>query len=285
MRLQLVSIPTDGDPLDGLFYTPEHGPVRAAALLFHGNCHNFYTGPSRFMPETLVARGIACLAFNRRGHDMVTSRHGREITGGAFQLSHEALADNRYASDWLASQGYGDPIVIGHSNGGMLAVKHCADHPHTPALVLMSAHRGGRSIVPMISAKGLFGKDRLPELTEKAEAMVAEGRGRDLMLLPGWWWVISAESLIDYSRNNPDALENAPHVRCPVLYLRGDQEPPEIYPAEEFAARAGGPCTVRILPDCDHFYTGQEQDVAELIADWLEALQVCGRLPLPAGER
>jgi pimeloyl-ACP methyl ester carboxylesterase len=115
--------------------------------------------------------------------------------------------------------------------------------------------------------------------------MVAEGRGRDLILLPGWWWVISAESLIDYSRNNPDALENAPGIRCPVLYLRGDQEPPEIYPAEEFAARSGGPCTVRILPDCDHFYTGQEQDVAELVADWLEALHPSGRPPLPAGER
>jgi pimeloyl-ACP methyl ester carboxylesterase len=270
MRLEMVSIPTDTDPLNGVLYTPEKGPTRAAALLFHGNCHNFYTGPSRFMPVTLVDRGIACLAFNRRGHDMVSSSKGRDITGGAFQLAHEAIADNRYASNWLASRGYHDPIVIGHSNGGMLAVQHCADHPNTPALVLMSAHRGGRSLVPMISAKGLFGRDELPKLMDQAEAMVAEGRGRDLMLLPGWWWVISAESLLDYSRNTPDALENASKIRCPILYLRGDQEPQDVYPAEEFAARASAPCTVRILPDCDHFYTGQENDVAEMVADWLE---------------
>lgn len=269
MRLELISIPTDSDPLDGIFYLPEDGAIRAAALLFHGNCHNFYTGPSRFMPGTLVEHGIACLAFNRRGHDMICSSKGRDITGGAFQLAREAVADNRYASEWLASRGYRNPIVIGHSNGGMLAVKHCADHPGTPALVLMSAHRGGRSLVPMISAKGLFGKDELPQLIDRAEAMVAEGKGRELILLPGWWWVISAESLLDYSRNTPDALEHAPKIHCPVLYLRGDQEPREIYPAEEFAARASGPCTVRILPDCDHFYTGQESHVAGLIADWL----------------
>src|ERR1700716_1132726 len=42
----------------------------AAGLLLHGNCQNFYRGPSRFLPQGLFARGIACLAFNCRGHDM-----------------------------------------------------------------------------------------------------------------------------------------------------------------------------------------------------------------------
>src|SRR3954468_3482841 len=119
MVLELISIETDTYPLDGIFYTPESGPIRSTAMFFHGNCHNFYMGPSRFLPETLVADGIACLAFNRRGHDMVTSLHGRTIGGGSFQLAREAIADNRAASDWLAARGHTKPIVIGHSNGGM----------------------------------------------------------------------------------------------------------------------------------------------------------------------
>jgi hypothetical protein len=93
--LELVSIATDAELLDGILYTPKSGTIKAAALLFHGNCHNFYMGPSRFLPQVLVAQGIACLAFNRRGHDMVTSLHGRTIGGGSFQLAHEAVADNR----------------------------------------------------------------------------------------------------------------------------------------------------------------------------------------------
>jgi hypothetical protein len=55
----------------------------------------------------------------------------------------------------------------------------------------------------------------------------------------------------------------------PVLFLRGDQEPPDLYPAEVFAAACAGPCDVRVLERCDHFYTGHEGVVAKLIGDWL----------------
>jgi pimeloyl-ACP methyl ester carboxylesterase len=269
MTLELVSIATDTHPLDGIFYTPDNGPIRAVAMFFHGNCHNFYMGPSRFMPETMLAHGIACLAYNRRGHDMITSLGGRDIGGGSFQLAHEAIADNNYAAQWLKARGFSDPIVIGHSNGGVLAAQHAADHPNTPALVLMSAHRGGRGITARISEKGLFGRDRLADLIAQAKGMVAEGRAKELMLLPGWWWVASAESVLDYSDNMPDTLENAARIRLPVLFLRGDQEPEDLYPAETFAALCPGPCEARVLPDCDHFYTRHEAKVSALVADWL----------------
>ena len=276
MRPELVSIATDAEPLTGLFYEPP-SPV-ASALIFHGNCGNFYTGPSRFLPETLVARGIACLAFNRRGHDMVTSLSGRHATGGSFQLAREGIADNRYASDWLAAHGHTRPIVIGHSNGGMLAAQQCADDYGQPrALVLMSAHCGGVANVPLMSEAGLFASDRLAELTAAADAMVAEGRGQELLLLPGWWWVITAESFLDRVRNTPDTVRNAASVRCPSLYIRGDKEHRESYPAEAFALRAGAPCKVCILPNCDHFYTGQEAETAALVADWLGG--ACGLTP------
>ena len=54
MNLELISIGTDTFPLDGIFYTPVDRPIRSVAMFFHGNCHNFYMGPSRFMPKTLV---------------------------------------------------------------------------------------------------------------------------------------------------------------------------------------------------------------------------------------
>ena len=269
MNLELVSIATDTYPLDGIFYTPSNGPIRAVAMFFHGNCHNFYMGPSRFMPKTLVAEGIACLAFNRRGHDMITSLGGRDIGGGAFQLAHEALADNRYAAQWLRDRGFASPIVIGHSNGGVLAAQYAVDHPDTPAVVLMSAHVGGKTITRRMSANGMFGRDQLSEIEARARQMVADGCGKELMLLPGWWWVASAECVVDYSDNMPDIVECASRTKVPVLFLRGDQEPAELYPAEAYAANCASPCEVRILPDCGHFYTGHEQSVSVLVTDWL----------------
>jgi len=103
---------------------------------------------------------------------------------------------------------------------------------------------------------------------------VADGRGRELILMPGWWYVISAESFLDRMTEMPDILTLAPRVRCPVLYLRGDQESAENYPAEAFQARAGGACDVEIIPDCDHFYNGREDAVIECVTSWLtEAVQ------------
>jgi pimeloyl-ACP methyl ester carboxylesterase len=269
MHLDLVSIKTDTCPLDGLFYQPEHGACAGAVLLMHGNCKNFYSGPARFLPPALTRLGYACLAYNRRGHDVVVTLNSREAGGGAFQSTEEAIADNRLAAAWLVARGFPAPIVIGHSNGGMLAVRHVADHPQTPALVLLSAHAGGRDIVHMISEVGLLAGDRRTEIAETARALVTAGRGRDLMMLPGWWYLATAESFLDFSANLPDIVALAPQIRCPVLYLRGDKELAHIYPAEAFAARAGGPCDVRIVPDCDHFYTGREDAVAALVGAWL----------------
>jgi hypothetical protein len=55
------------------------------------------------------------------------------------------------------------------------------------------------------------------------------------MQVPGWWWVISAQSFVDYLDNCPDILELAPQVRCPVLFLRGDREANDVYPGEAFS--------------------------------------------------
>jgi pimeloyl-ACP methyl ester carboxylesterase len=169
----------------------------------------------------------------------------------------------------MAGRGFPHPVIIGHSNGGMLAVRHVVDHPQTPALVLLSAHGGGKDIVQRSGKAGLMVGEQVKEYAELAREMVKDGRGRELMLMPGWWYAISAESFLDRLTETPDVLEFAPRVTCPVLYLRGDQEPRFAYPAEDFQARAGGPCTVEIVPDCDHFYNGREDAVGRIVSSWL----------------
>src|ERR1700760_3465345 len=123
MRTELISIPTATIPLEGALHSPD-GPVTAAVLLFHGNTMNFYVGAPRFLPPALTALGFACLAFNRRGHDILSIRNSRAAEGAAFQLTQEGIDDNRVAARWMAEQGFPAPVVIGHSNGGMLAVAH-----------------------------------------------------------------------------------------------------------------------------------------------------------------
>jgi pimeloyl-ACP methyl ester carboxylesterase len=150
MRTELISITTDTLPLDGAFHLPDGEPTADAVMLFHGNTMNFYVGAPRFLPPVLTKLGFACLAFNRRGHDILSIRDSR----AAFQTNKEGIADNNYAASWMAERGYPKPVVIGHSNGGMLAVKHVSDHIETPAMVLLSAHGGGRDGVQRLRAPG-----------------------------------------------------------------------------------------------------------------------------------
>ena len=190
VKTTLVSIPTDTIPLDGAWYEPD-GAVRGAVLLFHGNTMNFYVGAPRFLPPVLTRLGLACLAFNRRGHDIMSTRNSRIAGGGASSPPPKRLPTTgslRYGSQ---PRGFPDPVVIGHSNGGMLGVRHVADHPRTPALVLLSAHaaaRHGAAGEQGRTCSRRIGWKRSPGRPRKSP----RGRGRELMLLPGWWYVITA---------------------------------------------------------------------------------------------
>jgi pimeloyl-ACP methyl ester carboxylesterase len=269
MRTELISIPTDGAPLDGVMYTPDTGPATNSVLYFHGNTMNFYVGAARFLPPVLTRLGMVFVAFNRRGHDILSTRDSRIPEGGAFQSTAQAIEDNRIAASWLAERGHWAPVIIGHSNGGMLGTRHVVDHPQTPALVLLSAGRGGLRQDTSGGSENLFAGDRLAELTARAQTLVAAGRGRELMFMPGWWYVISAESFLDRIVSVPDTIALAPRITCPILAIRGDKEDRDRYPAEEFQAAAGAACAVNIVQDCDHFYNGREAHVAGIVADWL----------------
>lgn len=269
MRTELVSIDTDTVPLDGAYYEPEGMEIKGTVQLLHGNCMNFYFGPPRFLPPILTRQGLACLAYNRRGHDVLSTRDSRELEGGAYQTTAEAIEDNRTAGDWLTAKGHGHPILIGHSNGGVLAVRHAADTPETPALVLLSAHAGGTDIAAKISTAGLWAGEQYDEIAAHARAAVAAGRTRELLILPGWWKIIGAASAIDYLTQVPDLVEEAAKIACPVLFIRGDGEPADIYPAERFRDSCTGSCDVEIIEDCDHFYHGREKFVGSVVADWL----------------
>jgi pimeloyl-ACP methyl ester carboxylesterase len=268
MKTELISIPTDTAPLDGVMYTPDDR-IEGSVLYFHGNTMNFYVGAARFMPPALTKLGLAFVAFNRRGHDILSTRNSRVAEGGAFQTTAQAIEDNRLAARWLAERGYADPVIMGHSNGGMLSTRHVVDHPATPALVLLSAGRGGTRQDTAGGSEKLFAVGRLEELKAQAQALVAEGRGRELMFMPGWWYVISAESFLDRIVSVPDTIALAPRIKCPVLAIRGDKEDRDRYPAEEFQAAAGGRCDVEIIDNCDHFYNGREAHVAQTVARWL----------------
>jgi pimeloyl-ACP methyl ester carboxylesterase len=272
VRIEQVAVATETVPLDGLWFTPEQVAARCAALLMHGNQGNFYVGPPRFLPPALARIGVASLAYNRRGHDILATYRGRQPVGGALQLTSEAVADNGHAARFVAERGFPSPVVIGHSNGGLLAARHVAENPGTPALVLLSAAGGGLDATRRESAQGILLADRYDELVAAARRKAEAGEADELMLLPAWWWVISPASLLDRLDTLPDLVALAPSIRCPTLFLKGAAEPEVAYPARAFAAACPGPCEVVELQGCDHWYNGRDDEVAGIVASWLESV-------------
>jgi pimeloyl-ACP methyl ester carboxylesterase len=135
---------------------------------------------------------------------------------------------------------------------------------------LLSAHAGGNRLINPASARNFSITGDVERQKEQAEALVAAGKPRQLMLIPAWWWVISARTYLDRLTNAPDLVANAAKIKCPVLFIRGDREPIENYPAEKFAANCAGRCEVVIIPNCDHFYVGAEAEVSRIVTEWLE---------------
>ena len=271
MRTELVTIETNtAQPLDGAWYEPDGGATAGAVMLCHGNTMNFYVGAPRFLPPALTELGFACLAFNRRGHDILSNRNSRAVEGAAFQTTAEGIEDNEFAAAWMAEKGHKAPVVIGHSNGGFLGVQHVASHPETPALVMLSGHAGGKVQENLAAKTGLLGGARTPEFRKEAEKMIAEGRGEDLILLPGWWYVATANSYFDRMTTMPDTVATAPQITCPTLFIRGDKEIAASYPAEDFAEKSGGPVDIEIVENCDHYYKGREDEIIKLVAGWLK---------------
>lgn len=269
VHIQTVSIDTETAPLDGLLYLPADREVTGVVQLMHGNTMNFYVGPPRFLPPHLTSLGLACLAYNRRGHDVLSNRNSRNLEGGAYQTMDEAVADNRLARRWLDEQGFPAPFVVGHSNGGMLGVRHVSEHTDTPGLVLLSAHRGGKRIMRLMAENGLMAADRYEVITAQARELVAAGDGDQLMLVPGWWYVISANTYVEFLDNCPDIVELAGAIPCEALFIRSEEEPAEVYPAEEVAKHSPHPVTIEVRDVGGHYYSGHEQAVSEIVTAWL----------------
>ena len=269
MRTELIRIETPTHPLDGAYYTPD-GASKGAAMYCHGNQMNFYVCAARFLAPHITALGYDFMPFNRRGHDSVSTYNSRAGVGGAYQTVAQGIEDNALAAKYLADKGFKNPIVIGHSNGGVLASEHVANHPETRALILLSAHTGGNRMKNPRTTRNFSLAGNTDELKKHAEALVAADKPHQLMLIPDWWWVISARTYLDRLTNAPDLVENAKRIKCPVLFIRGDQEPMENYPAERFKENCAGPCEVAIIPNCDHFYVGAEDLVAKTVTDWLK---------------
>ncbi len=273
MQTELLTIRSaDGTPLDGVHYT-QSGDARAVGArpvvnFLHGRSMNFYVGIQRFAAAELVAAGYDVLAVNRRSAGVAGIRDSFQGVGDAWARWDEHRMDVEAAVRHLRGLGYGRIVMAGHSQGGLLAADNTAKHSDVAGLILASpasTFAGFPSAFPeAVRAPGV----------EKARAMVAAGRGKELIALEDWPWIISAEVVVD--AQTPGRVvplsDLLARYQGPLLVFCGDagHDARLLVGARAGFERSPSPAKrLEILEGCDHFYVGFEARVIALLADWL----------------
>ncbi|HEV7842046.1 MAG TPA: alpha/beta fold hydrolase, partial [Pyrinomonadaceae bacterium] len=257
--------------------------------------------PFRQIAEFLAARGIAVLRSDDRG---VGDSGGCNTLGTAttFDFADDVRAQVAY----LRSRSDIDPsriVVIGHSEGGVIAPLVAASDPKLAAIVLLAgtARRGEDVLRFQLN----YIVEHNPKLSEEEKAkgradtesfLRAIRENGDVSKFPlplrglnsAW-----GRAFLDY-----DPTTTIRKVRQPILILQGalDQQvtPEQAHMLEE-AARAGGnkDITVRVFPNLNHLFlpskTGAEREYTSLetyslsdellgaIADWLQVKLKVGK--------
>jgi pimeloyl-ACP methyl ester carboxylesterase len=276
----------DGFLLEGLYIRPDgktSGPPPAGIVWIHGNAARFYDYPYVSIGRALAAAGFSVICANTRGHDISAflwraaggkprpweSPGDMPIGGGSgWDALEEAPRDLAAWVDLARSTLATDSVVLaGHSSGAQRVVLYQADRqdPAVAGLVLASPDLVG--FMP-------------PGQLEEAERMVAEGRGLEVLPAQPFapWYRQSAQNVADRGRVLSHMLESAhdepatiSNVRCPILAFYGTEERSAQTMLQTIQAHATGAPSVdsRLIEGADHIYSGQEEQVASVIAAWI----------------
>jgi pimeloyl-ACP methyl ester carboxylesterase len=270
-RTEICAFKTaDNERLHGALFTPSESRSDLALVFVHGVAMNFYLPPLFVFGQELATLGFHCFVINTRGHDWI-SRAGNlaRFGGAAYETLEDCLPDLDGALDYLEQQGYRRFGLIGHSLGAIKSIIYQGTRRRSDVAGIVSC-----------SAPRQFYSERAArqpgfrELIEKAEGLIAEGKGEELLSVgvganPG---IFTARTHVNkYGRDdNNDCRPYAKRLGCPILALVGGEEPKFFYEyAQEIVAAAAPHGTCLLVDGANHFYNRHTSQIVELIYKWL----------------
>ena len=270
-QTQILTFTTaDNERLHGALLTPNEKPSDLALIFVHGVAMNFYLPPLFTFGQELAARGFPGFVINTRGHDWIC-RAGNltKFGGSAYETLADCLLDLDAALEHLKRLGYRRFILIGHSLGAIKSIIYQGTRRRADVSGIVSCSTP-RQFYSERSAR----QPGFRELIEKAEALIAEGKGEELLSIgvgatPG---IFTARTHVDkYGRDdNNDCRPWAKRLGCPLLALVGSEEPKFFYEyAQEIAAAAGPNSACKLVDGANHFYSRHTPQMIEIIYQWL----------------
>ncbi len=284
---------TTGDGLvhQGIFFRPAK-PGKKAILWIHGLTGRFYGDPliNDAFADECERFGWGFAAFNNRGHDVVANMRktdGRKKTGFAHKMigaGLEVFADCVYDIDaaigFLASEGFSEVVLVGHSTGANKACYYAGMRrdPRMIAVVLAG---------PMSDR---FSKNTDRKLYDENLALmkklVAEGKGDEILLrhffpmtAKRWLSLLSPGSKEDVFNywDKKNVLTVFQKIRKPLLMVFAQNDETANKPVDKIKQvfdhyqRSTNYASI-IIPETTHSYVGKEKEAVAAISSWVSSI-------------
>ena len=154
----------------------------------------------------------------------------------------------------LEACGIGRPLLVGHSDGGSIALIYAAAFPDRPAACITEA---AHVFVEPVTLNGLRAAKTAWQGGGLNERLARYHGDRTETLFRGWAETWLREDFRDW---NMEA--RLPAIVCPVLAIQGaDDEYGTAAQVEAIAAGTGGPAESLIVPACGHSPHLQQPDL------------------------
>ena len=264
------------------FLIPASGPQHPrfdAAVVTHGLGGNFYS--SRLLSRlalSLSQIGIHALLANTRGHDLLNTTvlgAGTVHLGAGYERVGDCTADLNGWVDCLVKRGCERVLIVGHSLGAIKSLYSQAKQ----------AHENVRSICALSATRlnhqqllGSPGRDSFLQMLRTAQELVDAGKPDTLIRVtfPFATWMGASNYLEKYGpENRYDWFGFAEQITVPTLLVFGERElrdNPAFSQMEEQLQRTlphWEHLEIQIVPNADHFYSGQSAAVASVIKEWV----------------
>jgi len=278
--------------LVGFYATPAGRVPRRALLHIHGMAGNFYE--NRFVTtlcEAAVAKGLAFLTVNTRGHEYVSDNlrgagvGAASVKGGtAWEIFDECLLDIGGAARFLAGRGHEGIYFEGHSLGCLKVVHYLTERRDRRAVGAVLLSPADMLAIRMESALRPF-----EEIVADARRLVASGRGDAPMPEVSYAVPLSAATVVSLY-GDPSKTDVFPFrlgdegdygklasLEVPLLVVYGTVEEAVTVPVEYALelARGHASSSPRVetlaIAGANHMYLGYEFEVAAAVAAFLEA--------------
>jgi len=212
-----------------------------------------------FPQKAAAATGCAVVAYSRYGYGQ------SEVLRGPRAVDYMHVEALEVLPELLDKLSIRDPVLVGHSDGGSIALIYAAMSDSVKGLVVMAPH----VFVEDISVKSIAEAKTAFEGTDLAQKL-GRYHADAAKTFRGWndIWLHA-----DFRSWNIE--EVLPRIHCPVLAIQGfDDEYGSMAQLEAIARQTGGPIEVLRLADCRHSpHRDQPGVVLEAMASFIARLE------------